>query len=357
MGSSTAHQDRPISRGGALSLRAVPVLVGIGAAVVAILGTVSGCSDDVCELEAAAARAVAESGAAPIEHLERVVVSIPPLIGLVSPLVDDDVEVVSLVPAGMSVHGWEPGPADLASAAKSDLLVFVGLGIEAGSVERMTRGRATFRLADTLGLTGGTCDHPEHNHNHSDGHIHGDDHARDQGVDLPSGMHVDDAHIWLDPRLMRETVRRTAASLRVRGVDVPAEREAALLSQIDDLDAWSRARLAPFQGQAVMTHHGAFAGLLQAYGLTELGSLLPAPGTEPTAGELARLRAETVDHNIRAVFTEPHLPSDGVLRISKELGLPVGELDPLGRGDWLGLIRQNVDTIALTLERANGTPD
>lgn len=277
-----------------------------------------------------------------IEHLERVLVTVPPLIGLVRPLLPDGVDVTALVPAGMSVHGWEPGTLEVARVAKADLVIAVGLGLESGSVDRLTRRVPRIRISDEIGLA--DTGHSHHHHHEGDGH----DHANCEQA-------ATDPHLWLHPNRMRAIVESLAAALRARGIEVPESRVAALLADVDATDTWARQQLAPYAGEAVVTQHGAFSALLAEYGLVELGDLLPPVGVEPTPGELMQFTTRLKERRVGALFTEPQLPDDGVRMVGERAGLPIAELDPLGHGEWLGLIRRNVGVIARTLEGARAT--
>src|SRR5262249_16988006 len=70
------------------------------------------------------------SASAPAAAPIHAAVSIAPLRGLIEPLLPPGSKVELLVPAGVSEHGYEIPPARLASMAKADLLVYVGMGME-----------------------------------------------------------------------------------------------------------------------------------------------------------------------------------------------------------------------------------
>jgi zinc transport system substrate-binding protein len=55
---------------------------------------------------------------------------------------------------------------------------------------------------------------------------------------------------------------------------------------------------------------------------------------------------ETIsEHNVKAIFTEPQLPTAAADTISEETGLPIVVIDPIGgyegRGTYFDLIRYN----------------
>src|SRR5882757_8715144 len=64
----------------------------------------------------------------------RAVVTIPPLKGLIEPLLPPGTTVTVLMQPGRSEHGYEFTPADMAAMARADVFVYVGLGLE-GRIE------------------------------------------------------------------------------------------------------------------------------------------------------------------------------------------------------------------------------
>src|SRR5215831_13637893 len=71
------------------------------------------------------------SGSAPPTPTStRVVATIPPLAGLVSPLLAAGGTVRTLIPPTRSEHGYELTPEDVAALARADVVVYVGLGLE-----------------------------------------------------------------------------------------------------------------------------------------------------------------------------------------------------------------------------------
>ena len=69
-------------------------------------------------------------------------VSIPPLEGLVRPLLPADAEVKVLVPPGQTPHGFELAPSDVVTVANADVVVYVGLYLEP-QLEKLLRNQDT----------------------------------------------------------------------------------------------------------------------------------------------------------------------------------------------------------------------
>ncbi len=269
----------------------------------------------------------------------RVVVSIPPLAGLVRPLVHEGAEVRVLVQAGQSPHGYEPRPSDIAAIARADLVVLVGMGVESSLPGSGREGERVLVMAEALGLGTGTAgEHAEH------GHAHGAGDA--------------DPHLWLDPMLVGEFVPVLAE--RVRGAVQSAAteasaaasvdaRESALLMRIRAVDDDYQSRLRPFADASIITQHTAWSRLAARYGLEVAAVIQVVEDAEPTPGHIAEVVAAAREHRVRAVLSEVQLDARIAERIAAQVGVPIGRLDPLGRGDWEAMMRTNLDELIRVL--------
>ena len=80
-----------------------------------------------------------------------------------------------------------------------------------------------------------------------------------------------------------------------------AERADAYRTQLATLDTQIRDRLAavPEADRAVVSFHDAFPYFAAAYGLTIVGTVVDAPGQDPSAGAIARLIHEMQATRVR----------------------------------------------------------
>lgn len=284
-----------------------------------------------------------------------VVVTIPPVKGLVSPLLPAGSEIRSLMAPGRSAHGYEFTPGDLAALSKADLVVLVGLGLEV-RVENELRdhpvqGRVVLNLGEALGLKQGSRvakePHDEHSH---DSHAHEDD-EHEGGPDWV------DQHVWLDPVLvsslipkMKEavadaTARHGGSTESRASLDAAAEE---WTKQVADVDAEYARRLGPIKGRVFVTHHNAFSRLANRYGL-KVSSIRQLEDSEPTPGEIAAAVKAIRQEGARAVFVEPQMNRAVPTRIAEVAKVKLGVLDPLGDGDWSALMRKNLDALVAGL--------
>ncbi len=288
----------------------------------------------------------------------RVVVTIPPLKGLVEPLLPPGSEVTILLPPGQSEHGWEPRQGDLKAIARADLCVAVGLGLESSFFRVLPKVGNTRRIdvtfAELVGLesAGASVEavksdpHAGHDHHDHEGHDHSHDH---------SGA---DPHLWLDPGLCLEFVSALAPvvekAARAAGANEPEvvrtpDRAGELEARITQLDAECRRLLEPVKGRAIVTHHAAFGRFAERYGLRVVEVIRPVEGVEPTTGQIAAVMDMIKKENVQAIFAEPQYMDRSVDQIARQAGVEVGRLDPLGSGDWFAMMRANAEELAARL--------
>jgi len=262
----------------------------------------------------------------------KVVVSIPPLIGLIEPLVPPGWEVESLIPPGASVHDWKPTPTSSRLVAEAGLIVTVGLGLEPGIepfIRRHARtDAAVLRFSDAVGIES------EHAHDHA--HDHNHDEAADP-------------HLWLDPVLARRFVEAAAPRIRELATpDAASESQAALanlLDGLDKLDREYRQRLARFEDRAIITHHSAFTRLASRYGLRVASVLRPIETAEPTPAQIRAVAESIQAQQARVIFLEPQWSDRLADRLAETAGVRIGRLDPLGQGDYFSMMRSNLDQL------------
>lgn len=279
-----------------------------------------------------------------------VVVTIPPLVGIVKPLLPEGSELKLLMPPGRSEHGYEFTPSDLAAVAKADVLIYVGLGleprIEKEVKERPIASRAVICMSEALGIVVPPHETPEHDEAHEDGHDH--HHG------------IVDQHLWLDPKLVESLVPKLAEAIKAamerHGVGAEGrsrvdDAAAKLVKDVKGVDAMYCEKLAPLKGAAIVTHHNAFKRLADRYGLVIAESIREFDNSDPTPKEIEEIVRTIRAKNVGAIFIEPNYNPKIAERIARATGVKIGKLDPLGDGDWFKMMRTNLDQLVLNLKQ------
>lgn len=281
--------------------------------------------------------------AAPPEPL--VLVEVAPMVSLVRPLLAPGIEIRTIVPPGVSPHGYQLTPDDARAMANAALVITVGPVLEPAinrAVERQTPAERLVSMAGLLGME--TSDDPHH-HGHDHDHA-GHDHGAEEVCE-----HTTDPHLWLDPELVVAFVTALPGELEARGLAAAdaTESAATLAAEAGAVRDEYRDRLAPFAGRAIITHHDAFRRIADRYGIVIAQVIRPVSGSEPTPGDLTRVLDAAAEHGVGAIFVEPQYPDGLPRRIAERLGLSIRTLNPEGAGDWPVMMRANLDELVAGL--------
>lgn len=293
----------------------------------------------------------------------RVVVTVPPLAGLVKALAPADAEVKVLMAPGRSEHGQEFGPDELTALGRADVVVMVGMMLEpkvdAFLASHPDAGRQVVDFGKTVGLAGmhdaehedpkgGEAGHDAHEgHDEHDGHEHG----------------LGDPHLWLDPVLVTQVVPAIRSAVQTAGKgmgkDDSARLEAAegeFLARVLKVDDEYRERLGPFAGKGIVTHHAAWGRLAARYGLKVAEVLRPVESVEPDAAHLAAVVEALKKAGTGVLFVEPAYDRRSAERIAAAAGARVMVLDPIGDGDWFAMMRGNLKALVEGFSRTADVP-
>ena len=273
----------------------------------------------------------------------RVIVTVPPLAGIVKPLLPADAQISTLIPPGRSEHGYEFTPKDVAAVAQADVVVYVGLGLEPRVESYLERTPSPIRRDVCFATVVGIAE---------DAHDHGHDHDHAAGEHDHAGP---DPHLWLDPSLVARLVPAVQAAA---GAALPPESRqslaassARLLTDIESLDAECRAALEPFRGRSIVTHHAAWGRFADRYGLKVAAVIRPVETAEPTPEALNEVVAAIRASGATVIFVEPQFSAQAAERIAAAAGVKVATIDPLGDGDWFKLMRENTRILVESLGR------
>jgi zinc transport system substrate-binding protein len=278
----------------------------------------------------------------------RVAVTIAPLAGLVEPFLPKDAELTILMTPGRSEHGYEFSPEDLATLGRADVVVLVGMSlepkIEQFLAEHPSPRRQVVHFAQSVGIEPPKDGDPAHAGHDHDNHAH---HAHDEHGNC---IHTEgDPHLWLDPILVTQVVPaiRSAVqtALKELGSDDAARlaaAEAEVLKQVLAVDDEYRKTLEHFAGKGIVTHHAAWGRLADRYGLKVAEVLRPVESVEPDAAHTARVIEAVKASGSGTIFIEPAYDRRAAERIAAAAGARVLTVDPLGTGDWFGMMRSNL---------------
>ena len=217
------------------------------------------------------------------------------------------VNVRSLVPRGADVHTFDPAPADAQAISTARLIVMNGLGLDDWLVGVARDPGASdtplLRLAESL----------------PDAELIAADPA-EGGASNP--------HLWMDAKYAlgyASLIADQLARVDPAGASFYDANLAAYDAELNSLDRLIREQFAtlPPESRRVVSFHDAFPYYARAYGLEILGVVVPSPGQEPSAGEIAALIAAIKDNHVKAILAEAQFDDRLVRTIADETGARV----------------------------------
>jgi zinc transport system substrate-binding protein len=258
-----------------------------------------------------------------------------PLVDIIRNITGDAAQVIQILPAGASPHTFDLTPGQVRELQKARIIFKIGVIDDwIDGIAENAPGAEIVSLQKHIALK------PYR----ADGHDHGRDETAHQGEFDP--------HYWLDAR--NGVVMAQNICARLRGLD-PAHADLysknslryqrELLRIDDDL----KKTLATLKNHKIIVFHDGWRYFAAAYGLEILAVFQPAPGREPAPRDLQKLYTLARNNKIKAVFSEPQLPTASLEPLLEDLGLRLLILDPLGGatpGDsYIRLLRRNVQNI------------
>lgn len=258
---------------------------------------------------------------------------------VVSHLVGDEAEVLTLMRPGADPHSFEISAAEAARVRSADLLVANGLGLEEGLQQHLDAAAAdgveTFVAGDAVEVLPYTSTDAEG---------------------------ADDPHFWTDPAQMIAVVDALTPELEGLAGPAVADHAAAYRAELEDLDADMTSAFAaiPVERRALVTNHHVFGYLAERFGFRVVGAVIPGGTTlaAPSASDLADLVSAIDKAGVPTIFAESSSPDRLVRALADEADrrVEVTELftesltDAAGDApDYLTMMRVNTERIATGL--------
>ncbi|HJJ99021.1 MAG TPA: zinc ABC transporter substrate-binding protein [Methanocorpusculum sp.] len=231
-------------------------------------------------------------------------VTVPPMVEIVSSVAGDGFTVRSVVPEGRSPHTYEPTPADLFSSASADIWFTLGAGL------LPLEDQVVAKLQDLPRVATG---------------------AKVKAVAEKGGEEGEmDPHIWLSARNGMLMTKAVCDGLTARYPELAerfSERTAAYLRQLSDADTRLADAAKTMKPKEFLTTHGSFGYLAEDYSLTQL--VIAREGKEPAPQEFAKIVDLAKDDGVHIIVTEPLSGERSAITLSKELGVKPVQINPL----------------------------
>jgi zinc transport system substrate-binding protein len=178
------------------------------------------------------------------------------------------------------------------------------------------------------------------------------DQAQGKRVDALAGLRLrdNDPHVWLDPLMFEQVVRKIGSALQRPAGPVVAE--------LKQLDRAYRKGLHNCARREIVTSHAAFGYLAARYGLRQVAITGTAPESEPSPQQLKHVVDVVRRTHATTVFAEPLVSPRLAETVAREVGARTATLDPIEaltadeekRGDdYVTLMQRNLAALRKAL--------
>jgi zinc/manganese transport system substrate-binding protein len=278
---------------------------------------------------------------------------------VVSQLVGDLAEVVTIMPPGANPHDFQASARDAAQLADADAIIVNGGGFEEALLS-VVRGAESdgVPVLDALELLADHAEPAEEDHGHEDGEEEGA--HEDEGEQ--GHAHDGDAHFFTDPLAVAAVVDGLAEALpeQVPGLDAAQLREQAdaLVADLEALHAEieSTLEVVPADQRVLVTDHDVLESFAERYGFEVVATVIPTGSTSDgvSGGALAELAEVLRATGVPAVFTEQTASAELADTLAAEVGdvavvpLYAESLGPEGSeaATYAAMMRVNAERIA-----------
>ncbi len=252
----------------------------------------------------------------------KVATTIFPAYDIARNVLGDKVDLVQILPVGASPHTYEPTVQDQLKLQGIDVLFVIGHGLDDFAVKLAKSANSRVKIV-TL-----------------------DKYVEYMGDEM-------DPHYFVSingAKSIARVIDDTMSDIDKSNQQYYNNNTQAYLTQLEDLLVNSRQKLSTLGGSLkIVTFHNAFSFFADELGIEIVATLEPFPGKKPTIEYLSGIEEIIKEQGISAVFSEPQLSGDVVESLSKDLGIKVYTLDPLGgydkRDSFISNYAENVDTI------------
>ncbi|MFO8052234.1 MAG: zinc ABC transporter substrate-binding protein [Thermoplasmatota archaeon] len=248
--------------------------------------------------------------------LDLVMVTIDPQKEMVASIAGEDIEVVVMVPEGQSPHDYSPTPNQLLKAARADMYLKVGSGVEfeelhLGTLMDQNPDMEIVDLSEGIDLKGSE----EH---YGTGEDSGE-HDHEGGID---------PHIWLSPSnllTMAENVRdafmeRDPERNYSSRYEDYRERLSSTYSEMSSI-------LESYKDRKFLTYHPSWGYFADDFHLIQ--TTIEESGKAPGPQGVANIIEQAQENDIKVIFVEPQFDSSKAEQIADAVNGRVVSVDPL----------------------------
>ena len=273
----------------------------------------------------------------------KVVTTLTVLKDFVKQVGKERVEVINLLSGLENQHTYTPSPSDILAIQRADMLVKVGLGLEAWTDNLIANAQNPDLVIVTT--SAGVPLIKESN-----------DHESEE-ISSRDAHHVGNPHVWLDPenaKIMIQHITQGLIKLDPSYQSFYLHNQAAYFEKLDILQKNLIDQVSQLPNNKIITHHDAWPYFARRFGFKISGSIIIQVGTEPSAWKITNLIKTIKEENVKVIVSEPQLNPLLPRILEEETGARIAILTPIperlkGVETYYSMIEYNIETLITAL--------
>lgn len=259
-----------------------------------------------------------------------VAVGIVPEAAFVDKVAGGLVEVVTMIPPGMSPENYAVSSSEMQKLSDADVYFTLRMPAEqAGILPKVQDFNSSIEIVDLRRIVGEQYPFLKASHHHHDGEEPEEQEQAGEGGDEHEDAEPD-PHLWLSPK--RVIVMVLAIADKLSAID-PENAETyqanagAYIAELEALDSEIRQIAGGMENRKFLIYHPSYAYFADDYGLQMLA--IEAQGKQATAAELRRVIDEARENDITTVFYQEEFDDRQAQTVADEIGGNVAKVSPL----------------------------
>jgi zinc transport system substrate-binding protein len=258
----------------------------------------------------------------------------------------EQVQVSTLIPYNSEVHSWQPSISDITETEESNLIIYLGAGLDHWLEEEIletinTDGKVILEASTGIELLIG------------DEHEHEEEHE-EEGHDHEEG----DPHLWVSPYtgyLIEKNIYEAIIEADPDNTEYYTANWEQLEQSLTSLDQRYQSELAEAVGKTFFTTHGAYGYIAHRYNLEQHSVIGISADEQPSTAKITEIVEEMEEETSFVIYVDPVYSTEYAETLQSELSARTGEqveilelylmLGPLDDLDYIGQLESNLENL------------
>jgi zinc transport system substrate-binding protein len=277
------------------------------------------------------------------ESKTRIVASFYPLAYFAERIGGEHVQVSTIIPFNSEVHSWQPSISDIANTEDSDLIIYLGVGLDVWMEEDILE---TINTDEKVILEASTGIELLSDEGHEEEEE--DEHEHEEG----------DPHLWVCPYTasqIAENVYEAIKEVDPDNTEYYTTNWNELRDTLNNLDQQYQSELATANGKKFFTTHSAYGYIAHRYNLEQRGVIGISADEQPSTAKIIEIVDAMVEENSYVIYMDPIYSTEYAETLQAELSSRTGRpveilslylmLGPLDNLDYIGQLEANLDNL------------